>query len=69
MEGRRERIKGISTEGKLGMDAFNVFVGNTKAVCCFLQITVLHANEPEQTSSQADSLITGLLKSPMEKSL
>lgn len=44
---------------KLGMDAFNEFVGNTKAMCCFLQVTVLNANELEQTSSEADSSITG----------
>lgn len=43
---------------KLGTGAFNVFVGNTKAVHCFLQITVLDVNKPEQTSSQADSFIT-----------
>lgn len=46
-------------ERKLEMDAFNVFVGNTKTVCYFLQITVPHANEPEQTSSQADFFIPG----------
>lgn len=44
---------------KLGMDAFNVFVRNTKAVCCFLQITMLDVNEPKQTSSEADSFKTG----------
>lgn len=69
IEGRKERIKGISIEVKLGINAFNIFVGNTEAVCCFLQITVLHANEPEKTSSQADSFITRSLKSLMEKSL
>lgn len=46
-------------EMKLGTDAFNVFLGNTKAVHLFLQITVLDVNKPEQTSSQADSFITG----------
>lgn len=59
IEGRKERIKGVSIGMKLGMDAFNEFVGNTKAVCCFLQVTVLNANELEQTSSEADSSITG----------
>lgn len=44
---------------KLGIYSFNVFVGNTRAVCCFIQITVLRANEPEQTSSQADSFVPG----------
>lgn len=56
------RKKGISTEMKLEtayLDAFNVFVGNTKAVHCFLQITVLDVNKPEKASSQADSFITG----------
>lgn len=59
IEGRKERIKGVRIETKLGTGAFNIFVGNTKAVCFFLQIIVLNANEPEQTSSQADSFITG----------
>lgn len=48
-------------EMKLGTDAFNVFVRNIKAVHFFLQIVVFNVNKPEQTSSQADSL--------MEKSL
>lgn len=60
IEGRKEgRRKGVSAEMKLGTDAFNVFVGNTEAVHCFLQITVLDVNTPEKAASQADSFITG----------
>jgi len=60
MGSRKEgKKKGISIEMKLGTDAFNVFVGNTEAVHCFLQKTVLDVNNPERTSSLADSFITG----------
>lgn len=43
---------------KLGTDAFNVFVGNTKAVHCLLQITVRDVNKPEKASLQA-TFVTG----------
>lgn len=57
-ERKEGRKKGRSIDVKLGTGAFNVFVGNTKAVHCFLHITVLDVNKPEQTSSRADSFIT-----------